>query len=994
MKKLKLLLLSLTLVLGMVPFSVYAATPSAASVGALWDSYTTNNTTFAFRNSSRVVVLADTEPTGELLQTTELIHRQFCTQCDWELEFKWTSDKSLIESGDIVLSIESAISNEGYVLEVTDYAMIKASDMRGLIYGANNLLKCIRNAGTTITGFTAADTPDIKERTVQLDVARKYFTKEWILNFIKQMSWMGYNTLSLHFSEDGGFRADLWDHAYYVDGEFEPENDFTWLCGSHVQTWVKDPYRTDPDAGKYLTTAELVEICEVAKEYQIDIIPSFDSPAHMDYITWKYEQHYLDDKDFHYLYDGKVYYAKNSNGCINYNGTTGGMSPIWPYYTTMDIRSGYIRSDNAIAFVYSIYKDIADFFKVYAGSTKFSVGADEVNLAAAENSWGYSRFPTYINNLNNLLRERGYTVRMFNDFIKDLCQFDDNIEILYWDAPNNSSSSIMKVSSFTDDNRTLYNCIQTHCYFVLRTTSGLTTEDGDMYDARSSSCRTWTFYRSMEDTIYNEWSPANIKEYNNSYQGSGNVPANQIGGAYFLLWHDYAAVATESEVWNGYKNTGKWNVIDRMWSNTIKMWNSDVDNSVTYDTYENVRNTFGYFPGYTSCSSKANLSLATDISKIVIADHAALESALSDKVTNDDGRYTENSYSAYMDAYTKAEAVNQDRSATQTEIDNAVNALTNAKNALIDLSALKAALGNKLSNTDGKYTQGSFQAYENAYANAEAVLQNAASSSEMIASAIEELNAAETALVDRSALTIALADYKITNPDSNGVVYTAESFKAYEEAYSNAENVNADANATAEAIANAVTALKNAKEDLKKEEINGSLDFSALNVAIKESMSFDRTKYVYLTWHDFEKACNALEGEFISQSAINAAVEAYYSTRNALVEFDHADEDDFKGVTTMSGTARYGRKWGIKIYTGKFAGTSFGANKKLVITHNGEIVTEGITFSSKLQQLKTGEIIRYWMVYITPYVKNTDGSDVIYELHTETDDYTISVTVK
>ena len=122
---------------------------------------------------------------------------------------------------------------------------------------------------------------------------------------------------------------------------------------------------------------------------------------------------------------------------------------------------------------------MADFFKYSAGSTKFNIGADEVNLTASSNiSWNYGKFPGYINEVNRLLNGKGYTCRMFNDFIKAdyIAQFDDNIQILYWDSPFNPNTGgndnhTQPVSYFVNQGRILYNCIQTNTYYALRITT-------------------------------------------------------------------------------------------------------------------------------------------------------------------------------------------------------------------------------------------------------------------------------------------------------------------------------------------------------------------------------------------------------------------------------------------------------------------------------------------------------------------------------------------
>ena len=569
------LALMLMLALLVQPISVSALT--VANVGALWDGFTSGSGTFTVTPNSRVYVVSETAPTGNLLQTVQLIQRELRAHFgeDYFKELVW-GDAEWAAPGDIVLNLDSASGTgaDGYKLDVNaTTATVTAADTDGLIYGANNLIKCFRAVGgNSISGFSGNDTPDTKERTVHLDLARKYYTVEWVCNFIRQMSWMGYNALELHLSEDGGFRADFWDSAYYTDN-YTPENDFSWLCGSHVQSWVKDPYRTDPNAGDYLTTSELVQICEVAKEYHIEIIPSFDSPAHMDYITWKFEQNYKNDNDYSFTYGNKTYKASTTSGCINYTGTTGASSPTWPYYTTINIskNSTDTMATMAKAFVFALYEDMADFFKEYAGSTKFNIGADEVNLSSGYGiKWNYESFPVYVNTLNKILNNKGYTVRMYNDFIgsttynqsssyKAKYSFDSNIEIVYWNSDfdpttgkwpdpvwhvkffweNNTGSS----DNWGDGGRTMYNAIQTNTYYVLREGTS-----GTHRDARDPNNRNWTFYGTNEEAIYKNWYPADISEKGVYTEDAADVPADQLGGAYFLIWNDYAALNTESEI--------------------------------------------------------------------------------------------------------------------------------------------------------------------------------------------------------------------------------------------------------------------------------------------------------------------------------------------------------------------------------------------------------------------------------------------------------------
>ena len=633
-KKVTVILLLFSLFISVPPSLRVYATPSNC-VPFLTDSYVPNDDVFILAKDSRLFVASEVEPTGMLLQTVQLLQRQFAADGRPSVKpmmIVWGDEKSAY-IGDIVIALdeEPHITAEGYQLEVTDVAKISASDVNGLLYGANMLLKQLRNTESNqLKGFLCADAPDTPQRIVSLDCGRKYYSKNWICNFIREISWMGYNALELHFSDDSGFRIDIWNDDYYTD-TYKPSNDFTWICGSNFTSWTLDAYRNDPDQGRYLTTEEVIDILNTAKEYHIEIIPAFDSPSHLDYINWSYEQNYKANPSysFHSSYHNQTYYASDVDGIINYTNSSGWTTPLqWPYYSAIDV-----VNEQAKAFIFELYLDIAAFFKTYAGSTNFSIGADEVNLSTKNLAsgysftWEFSDFVNYINELNDLINRSGYTMRMFNDFMgsttfdSEINNFDANIEVLYWDSsfnPNTgrTSDKTAPVSHYVEQNFKLYNCIQTHTYYTLRVT-------GDGSDARSAYNRQWTFYHSNEEDIYHEWYPANFSEHGDYSEDTDDVPASNIGGAYFMIWSDYTSVNTEVEIWNGCydatsKNTNEYySLKNRMWSNITKMWNWDINDSVSFTSFTDACDSYGDFPGYgntvNACSEESELPAATEI---------------------------------------------------------------------------------------------------------------------------------------------------------------------------------------------------------------------------------------------------------------------------------------------------------------------------------------------------------------------------------------------
>ena len=943
------LLVLLAMVVTLVaPTGVMAAGTSTSDLGALLDSYTANDETYTISASSRLFVISDTEPSGDLLQTVQLAQRQFAAD-GYELDIVW-GPESRAKDGDIVVNLIAAFKTEAYQLDVTTTAKVTAGDVNGLLYGLNMLQKHIRAGGASIQGFTAQDAPDTAERTVQLDCARKYFTKDWVCNFIKQMSWMGYNTLQLHFSEDGGFRADFWDETYYqktdTDGDgytYSPANDFSWICGSHVQSWVGSGYANDPDAGKYLTTSEIIEILEVAKEYHIDVIPSFDSPSHMDYLCWQFEQNYKSNTSYSFTYNGTTYKASATKGCINYCGYTGGTYPEWCEYTTIDINDDTTRGKMAQAFIFQLYTDIADFFKEYAGSTKFAIGADEVNLTASSDiSWSYSQFPGYINELNTLLNNKGYTMRMFNDFIKAdyLDQFADNIEILYWNSPfgpnsgTTTESSILTVQKLVNDGRTLYNCIQTSTYYVLRVADGVSSSNSNyMKDARDPSNTNWTFYHSDEDSIYDEWYPADISEHGNYSENVADVPSDQLGGGYFLLWNDYAAVSTESEVWNGVDSSGTWNVIDRMWSNTIKMWNWDINDDVAYTAYAKIREKFGEFPGYTSCSKAASLPAATAPTQASLADHTALTTALS-KVITDGSAYTEETWAAYEAAVTAAKAVNADYDATAEALAAQVKALEEATDAL---------------RLDGVLT--------------------------LTVEFMTTVNGSET--------KIKTGKYEV---DPNEPSY--ELYLAPMTGYEFEKAVGTTYTPLASGDGSGFIKGRITKDTTVEVWYENAPDATRLNYLLTNDE--DNLGYTEASWTAYQTALNNATADNVdisSQDRIDELVAAIEAAQTALVM--KVDETEILSVEKLTETARQGKLVGLRITT-----TADVAALTVTSGTEDESVMETLSlYTGKVQTLSSGKTVKIWLIGF-PAEELGDFTYTVTGAGTEAVSTTVEVTVR
>ena len=312
MKKAIIWIVSLALVCGIAAGVVLYLNrgPEAennAAMKLLTDSYEEGKGAFAIDEETGLFAVTE-DPEGEFARVCGFISQQFAAAgypSESTMAVTWGKETQA-KANQIILAVDEAVAGaEGYRITVDRKNIrITGADNRGLMYGAYTVIKHLRaNGSNVIAGCTITDTPDAGERAVMIDCGRKYYTLDWLKNFLREMAYMGYNTIELHFSDDQGTRFDIWDPEYYktnVNG-----NDFSWLCGGYVGSWVNDRFTNYEDVKKYLTAQEIDELMKLAKEYQLTVIPSMDSPGHCQYICRAYERNATLSHQFYY--QGKLY---------------------------------------------------------------------------------------------------------------------------------------------------------------------------------------------------------------------------------------------------------------------------------------------------------------------------------------------------------------------------------------------------------------------------------------------------------------------------------------------------------------------------------------------------------------------------------------------------------------------------------------------------------------------------------------------------------------
>ncbi len=169
--------------------------------------------------------------------------------------------------GDISLSLtkpDTVLGQEGYVMETDRSVKISAPTARGVFWGTRTLLQILSTEGGVLPKGVARDWPDYPNRGFMLDVGRKFFTMDFLREYVKMLSFYKMNEFQIHLN-DNGFPAYFdndWNKTYAA---FRLESD-------------RFPGLTAKD-GSY-SKKEFIDLQHLAAQYGVNIIPEIDFPAH------------------------------------------------------------------------------------------------------------------------------------------------------------------------------------------------------------------------------------------------------------------------------------------------------------------------------------------------------------------------------------------------------------------------------------------------------------------------------------------------------------------------------------------------------------------------------------------------------------------------------------------------------------------------------------------------------------------------------------------
>lgn len=180
----------------------------------------------------------------------------------------------------------NSIGKEGYQLSVTTSAIeIKANTAAGLFYGVQSLLQLfpkdieskelVKDVKWTAPCVEITDYPKLGWRGLMFDVARHFFTKHEVKQYIDAMVKYKFNLLHLHLTDDEGWRIEIKGLPKLTEvGAWNVKKVGTF--GDFIPPTPEEPR----NYGGFYTQEDLKEIINYAKDRFVDILPEVDVPGH------------------------------------------------------------------------------------------------------------------------------------------------------------------------------------------------------------------------------------------------------------------------------------------------------------------------------------------------------------------------------------------------------------------------------------------------------------------------------------------------------------------------------------------------------------------------------------------------------------------------------------------------------------------------------------------------------------------------------------------
>lgn len=179
------------------------------------------------------------------------------------------------ENADIIIKQNTALEDEGYILNITrDKIFIESKDEAGAYYALQSIRQLSRYelGERKVDCCFIEDAPRFKWRGLQLDSSRHFWTVEQIKKYLDNMFMMKLNVFHWHLTDDQGWRLEI--KKYPLLTQIGSKRKYTHTNGWGCKDIIDEPYEG------FYSQDQIRDIVEYANARNIMIVPEVDFPAH------------------------------------------------------------------------------------------------------------------------------------------------------------------------------------------------------------------------------------------------------------------------------------------------------------------------------------------------------------------------------------------------------------------------------------------------------------------------------------------------------------------------------------------------------------------------------------------------------------------------------------------------------------------------------------------------------------------------------------------
>ena len=215
-----------------------------------------------------VQITVNTDRNDSLMSIATQLKEELRTMFQIEANVTTTSETYAAAANEILIAYsDNALTNsEAYTLDMNKErgVTIKGVTRDGAFWATRTLLQLAENHKNTIPAGLVTDFPDYPTRGFMIDVARKFFTIDYLRDYVQILSYYKMNELHVHLNDNGFVEHynDDWSKTYAA---FRLESD------TYPGLTAKD--------GHY-TKEEFRNLQLLGMQYGVNVIPEIDIPAH------------------------------------------------------------------------------------------------------------------------------------------------------------------------------------------------------------------------------------------------------------------------------------------------------------------------------------------------------------------------------------------------------------------------------------------------------------------------------------------------------------------------------------------------------------------------------------------------------------------------------------------------------------------------------------------------------------------------------------------